>query len=429
MNNSAQPRFFYQFLGVHSLLIGLLPFFLPVFLWQHGIDLAALSILIGISGLCFAASLGLWQKWSCSWPLLRLVKITFVLELLLVACVGLLTSVPGAALFETVSVASGGSATGSQITNNQNGAAINQQLFAALCIGIANGVYNAFFWTTQRTLFLQQLSGNDSGKQYGNFQIFVTVVLKIGILAGGWLLESGGIVWLLALSAGISFAASSYFAQSVSGAKQQRSVLHQTQRVTLRESLSFSDTKGSRPVFMVDGFFLYLESHFWTLSLFFLVQEDYGRLGVAVVILALVFAALFYLIKNRIDQLAVEQVYRSAVYLYAFSWLLRFTLDDESAGPSLWIALIVITFFSSFFRLAMNKRFFDIARQTGQVRYLLIKSYLSQSWLGLGFLLLGVTIWCLPAAGIMMMHRDILQFIYLPAAALSLMYLRYLQDN
>lgn len=400
------PGYFYQFLGAHSLLIGLLPFFLPVYLWQHGLDLAGLSLLIGVSGLSFTAALGLWQKLARAWRLKHLVTLTFVLELLLLCTVGLLTTVPGAALF---------TAAGNDIAISTSAT-----VGAAVLLGICNGLYNAFFWTTQRTLFLQQLGRNDSGRQYGNFQIFVMVFLKVGILLGGLLLETGGFVWLLALSAGTSLVANLHLASRPTGQGQLVPPEHDGSTVTLCSSLGFKDARGSRPAFLVDGVFLYLESHFWTLTLFLVVREDFSRLGLAVVILALVFAALFYLIKNRIDQLATRQVYRAAVWLYLGSWLLRFTLDENSDGPSLWIALILITFFSSFFRLAFNKRFFDLAQQTGSQSYLLIKSYSSQFWLGLMFSVLGMALLVIPLP-----HDRLLQYLYLPAALLTAIYLRY----
>ncbi|ASJ71713.1 hypothetical protein [Granulosicoccus antarcticus] len=398
--------YFYQFLGAHSLLIGLLPFFLPVYLWQKGLDLAGLSLLVGVSGLSFAAALSLWQRMARRWPMKHLISLTFALEFLLIASVGLLTEVPGAALFTppdgTLSVTTA------------------QLCFAALVIGMANGFYNAFFWTSQRTLFLRQLGSNDTGRQYGNFQIFVTLILKIGILLGGTLLETGGLIWLLALSAGISLASSRHLATQPPG--QQPIVDPETlaKPVTILRSLAHKDGQGSRAVFLSDGIFLYLESHFWTLTLFLMVREDFSRLGIAVVVLALVFAALFYLVKNRIDQLDIARVYRAAVWLYLASWLLRFTLNTESEGASLWIALIFITFFSSFFRLAFNKRFFDVARTNGSMQYLLIKSYLSQIFLGLTFLILGAALLVIPIP-----HDLALQYLYVPAGLLSLIYLRY----
>lgn len=403
MNSQKKPLFFYQFLGAHSLLIGLLPFFLPVYLWKHGIGVPGLCLLIGASGLSFIACLRPWQHIWYQWKPQNLVTLTFALELLLVACVGWFSTIPGAALFNT--------AANSPLP-------VENILFAVFTIGIANGVYNAFFWTTQRSLFLQQLNNNDSGKQYGNFQIFVTVFLKIGILLGGLLLDFGGFLWLLALSAGTGFAATTYLSKTAYTAISDQKAI-----ISLRQSLQYKDSHGSQRVFAIDGLFLYLESHFWTLSLFLIVKQDFSRLGFAVVILALVFAVVFYLIKNRIDQLAAERVYTAAVWLYAGSWLLRFTLDSTSEGADYLIALVLITFCTSFFRLAFNKRFFDVARKTESVDYLLIKSYSSQAYIGLFFLMLGTSL-----AFTSFDHGQTLQYAYVVAAVISLTYLKF-RDN
>lgn len=403
MTTHKSPLFFYQFLGAHSLLIGLLPFFLPVYLWSHGLGIAGLCLLIGVSGLTFSLSLDLWQKFASRWALRKLINLTFWLEVLLVFIVGLLTTVPGASLFLQ--------------TSQPDNTAHAGLVLAAILIGMANGLYNAFFWTTQRTLFLQQLGNNDTGKRYGNFQIFVTVFLKTGILIGGFLLDKGGFVLLLAISAGFSLVSAQWLARSNS---DQQSLIKKKQPVSLYESVKFSDRHGSRPTFAIDGIFLYLESHFWTLSLFLVVQEDFSRLGIAVVVLALGFALLFLLIKNRIDQLAVERVFRVAVGLYAISWLLRFALDQESKDSALLVTLLVITFFSSFFRLAFNKRFFDVARTTSSVDYLLVKSYSSQAILGLFYLLLSMILFMAPIA-----TDKLMQSVYLFAALLSVVYLRY----
>ncbi|MFK8080094.1 MAG: hypothetical protein AB8B97_07415 [Granulosicoccus sp.] len=403
MSDKQSALHFYHFLGAHSLLIGLLPFFLPVYLWTHGLGLAGLSLLIGTSGLAFAASLGLWQRLSTRWPLRRLVTLTFILEICLVFAVGIFTTVPGMALYV--------------LPADPPPPAVNKLVIAAFTIGLFNGIYNAFFWTTQRTLFLQQLGQNDTGKRYGNFQIFVTLFLKLGIILGGFLLESGGFLWLLALSAGIGAASNLWLARP-----QHTSVaLHSLPaRISTRQSLSFTDNRGSRTTFAIDGIFLYLESHFWTLSLFLVVRQDFSKLGFAVVLLALGFALMFFIIKNRIDTLSIERLYRGAVLLYALSWLLRFTLTEESDGGGLLITLLVITFFSSFFRLAFNKRFFDVARHEGCVQYLLIKSYSSQWILGLFFLVMSGLLFLLPAQTLLT-----LQLSYLGAAVLSLVYLLY----
>jgi len=347
LDNQRQSLLFYQFLGSHSLLIGLLPFYLPVFLWGIGFNLAHITLLIGVSGLSFCGALFTWQYLSKAWSLQSLILLSFVLECALVA---------------TTNFA------------NTSGTAI-------IVLGTVNGLYNGFFWTTQRTLFLQLLGNNDTGKRYGNFQIFVTVFLKVGILIGGWLLDAGGLPWLLGLSVIIGGACSWWFYQ-----RAQRQPLHQSPHVGFIQALQYQDRHRSRAVFIADGFFLFLESHYWTLSLFMLANENFTRLGVIVVVLALFFGLMFYLIKNTIDTISVSRVYTAAVVLYAQSWVLRCFVSDELGAFLLLILLLVITFCSSFFRLAFNKRFFDIAQLNNGISYLVIKSYQSQFFLGCGFI-------------------------------------------
>lgn len=413
MDTHRSSLYFYQYLGTHSLLIGLLPFFLPVYLWTRGLPLAGLSLLIGVSGIAFAVSLRFWQRWAVIWPLRKLIALTFLLEVCLLVIVGIFTVIPGMVLFSSdlaTDVAPHAQASVGLIT-------------AIIGIGCLNGIYNAFFWTSQRALFIQQLGVNDAGKQYGNFQIFVTVFLQVGILLGGFLLENGGFVALLAISAGVS-AVSNLWLTNAHRAKAP--LLTDHARISSRQCLSFKDLRGSRPVFAIDGIFLYLESHFWTLSLFLVVKQDFTKLGIAVVLLAAGFAAMFYVIKNRIDTTPVDMIFKGTVLLYTLSWLLRFTLTDESHGYSLLVTLLFITFFSSFFRLTFNKRFFDVARnidthrQDGAVSYLLIKSYNSQWILGLFYIAMGVVLFSYNVSA-----QSFLQLTYLIAAALSLVYLLY----
>lgn len=384
MDNSRQPSLFYQFLGSHSLLIGFLPFYLPVYLWGKGYNLAQISLLIGLSGLSFCAALTLWQHLSRRLPLKTLLCITFALEILLVA--------------------------------SAFSAGLN--LAGLVFIAVANGLYNGFFWTTQRTLFLQLLGNNDSGKRYGNFQIFVTVFLKAGILIGGWLLDAGGLLWLLTLSAVVSGASCIWFYRRAS-----HDVLHTTPVISLKSALLFSDKRRSRPVFITDGFFLFLESHYWTLSLFMLADENYAKLGLIVVVLAIVFGVLFYLIKNTIDAYAVSVIFRLSVFLYALSWVARCYATDELGTQTLMLLLLVVTFCSSFFRLAFNKRFFDIAQSTSGVSYLLVKSYISQFYLGLGFCATAAMLWLVDVS-----TMQALTTIYWIAAIASFLYLFYRRE-
>ncbi|HCO60758.1 MAG TPA: hypothetical protein DIT58_11275 [Porticoccaceae bacterium] len=59
MSNTS--RYFYQFSALHALLIGLMPFFIPVLLWQHGGSLAELSLVIAATGAGFVLGLMGWE--------------------------------------------------------------------------------------------------------------------------------------------------------------------------------------------------------------------------------------------------------------------------------------------------------------------------------------------------------------------------------
>ena len=323
----------------------------------------------------------MWQRFSRTWPLSRLIGVTFILEIVLVV----------------------------------NLVAVPEHHGLLLILGVANGVYNAFFWTTQRTLFIELLGSNDSGRQYGNFQIFVGVTLKAGILLGGLLLDVGGLPWLLGLSTLIALAGLGWFWLKLPPASLQREA-----SIDLRRSLRRTDAVGSKPIFSIDGVFLFLESHFWTLSLFHLVGEDYSRLGLIVVVLAILFAVIFYYLKNSIDRFTGHALYTVSVALYSVSWLLRAFVNENM--PTVWLLslLLIITFCSSFFRLMFNKQFFDNARQADGLHYLLAKSYISQFWLGWSFLLLAILLWWQPIPDLRVLMAS-----YIGAALLAWVYLQF----
>ncbi len=343
-NNRSSAAVFYQYLGAHSLLIGLFPFYIPVWLWRQDFSLAAISLFVAISGGLFTVALTIWERLAKTHSTANMYAFSFVLEIALVgfATVGSFLELP-----------SGLFLTG---------------------LAVFNGLYNCFFWTTQRALFLQRATPSSSGKQYGNLQIVVTIALKIGILAGGLLLEYRGMLAVLGLSACLSLLVSMWFYRS-----EKHQLLDESYKpISLQESLKFNDKYGSRPVFLIDGLFLFLESHFWTLSLFVLSREDFTRFGVTVIALAVGFAILFYLAKNTIDRIAGVQLFRWAVVLYAAGWIIRPLLGGDAAVITTAVLLIVVTFCTSFFRLVFNKRFFDIATESTGQRYLLIKSYYTQ---------------------------------------------------
>ena len=396
---------------------------MPVYLWQLGLSLAGLCLLLGISGLAFSAALVTWQRLARTRALTRLVGLTFVLELVLITCVALAGPLLGA---DTPTPQGQGIRSGEPSRALGSASTIQAATLVALLVGAANGAYNAFYWTTQRALFAGLGTERDSGRRYGNLQIIVAGFLKVGILLGGFLLDTGGLHWILLLSAAVGLLGARALAADAGCLP-----LQDEPHLSVRRALAYRDAHGSARVFTIDGLFLYLESHFWTLSLFLLVREDHSRLGVVVVVLGIVFALLFLLIKNRIDRPgAADAVYRASVALYALSWLLRLAVD-EAAAASVTLALLVgVTFCSSLFRLAFNKRFFDIARHgasgtgadvpLGPVAYLIAKSHVSQLCMAALFLPLGVLVHASGTA-----DDILLGTLYLLAVPLSFAYLGY----
>ena len=117
-------------------------------------------------------------------------------------------------------------------------------------------------------------------------------------------------------------------------------------------------------------------------------------------------------------------MYLVATGLYALSWLLRAFTDDDLGRNSLLISLMIITFCSSFFRLAFNKRFFDLARSHNGTHYLLVKSYLSQCVLALSYGFLALILLSQNDTGVSSFAP-----MYIVAALLSLGYAFYRQPN
>lgn len=400
MKRLDKPLTFYTYLGSHSFLIGLLPFYLPVFLWGHGFQLSDVSLLIAATGVGFTLSLNYWQIAANTQSLRTILFLTFIFEFVLVS-----------ALLMWPSFADGGYLRLKIPT-----------YLGAIFLGLISGSYNAWFWTTQRTLFLDMTENTNTGRQYGNFQIFVTVFLKVGILIGGLLLDSDQGRWgLIGLTACVCVGMCFWYQVVL---RDERLPINQESKVSLLSSFRYRDGCRSFPVFIIDGIFLFLESHFWLLSLFLVVQEDFSSLGITVVALALFFAVTFWLLKNTIDSFTGNSVYIAATGLYALSWLIRSYVDADMSGSTVLISLMMITLCSSFFRLAFNKRFFDLARSHNGTHYLLIKSYLSQCVLAALFGLLALIL--INTSGTV---TSSFALIYLAAAVLSLGYAMYRQPQ
>lgn len=397
---------FFQFAGIHSFQIGILPFFIPVLLLQRGESIEGVALFIALTGLGFIFSLKIWESLYNKHGWRLIISTSFVVELLLVATL----------LF-------------------------SDNHWLLLPAALLNGAYNCFYWTTQRVLFSTMtasvtasvpgaktaeksadLTGKQTGRQFGNFQIVVVVLLKLGIILGAFLLEEDARGILLVISTVIALAAIIWFFQPVktrSFAITNNIMLVEAGRTTNRSLFRFNDTRNSAVVFYLDGIFLFLESYFWIISLFFIAKESIKELGIIIVLLTILLSVIFYLLKNRIDNLDPNTVYISAVVLYAVSWVLRSLLSPEVSDALVYPAILLIAFLTTFFRLSFNKRFFDNAKEHNPLEYLLAKSYLSQ---------MGIVIFYSGVALLASYFADVqasLSALYLILTPIALIYLVY----
>ncbi len=383
-------KFFYKFLSVHTILVGLFQILLPSFLWSKGISIANLAIFIAITSLGFIVALIMWEKIYHKYSFKKIIIISFIVQIIF------------------MSIIFSENSTKDLIFDESN------YLFLII-LAILNGVYNCFFWITQRALFFDTINTDNSGRRFGNFQIFVAVMLNINIIIGAVLLEKLGFYAVYIVSTSVAIIAILFYAKSGSVYVNH----HQNKPLKIKEIIFFKDKFGSKYVFFVDGLFLFLESYFWVISLFIISRESFLTLGTLIVSLAIILAVIFYLIKNIIDKYSRNIIYKVGVFMYLLSWLLRTQVEEGQELLNIFLLVITITFSTAFFRLAFNKRFFDIAKHTNNHSYLFIKSYQSQSFIALFFVTIAVI-----ASQVNSLHT-ILTGSYFMAAILSLSYLFY----
>ena len=224
----------------------------------------------------------------------------------------------------------------------------------------------------------QSQTDNETGKQFSNFQIVIVIFLKLGILLGGYFLEKQQTPWLLVISSLLSIAAYYGLCKHVNYDQSQLQPIDKEADIDWRQKL----------VFIIDGVFLFCESYFWVLTLFFITNNNVMDLGLLVVGLTVVLSIIFWGIKSTIDKLNQRYVFYSAVILYAFSWFLRGNVTNQTEHYLLFASVIVIAFLTTFFRLSFNKQFFDDANKQHPLAFIIKKSYLSQSGLIVFFALL-----------------------------------------
>ncbi len=384
-NLDAEFKHFYKFLGIHTFLVGLFPVLLPSFLWKMDIGIALLSLFISITGLGFICSLWLWERVHQNFSFKTIIIGSFLVQIAFMSSV--LTE--------------------------------KTWLFLPL-LALLNGAYNCFFWITQRALFFETIELHNSGRKFGNFQIFVAGMLNLSIVISAILLEKNGFIGVYILTTSISVIAILLYLIN----KNPSSIsikLKQHPPLSLSVIKNFKDQFRSRLIFLLDGLFLFLESYFWLVSLFIISHESFLTLSLWIVSLTAIFAVIFYLIKNTIDYLSKNLIYNIGVLLYSLSWVLRMQVNEEHTLINLFLLLIAITFSTSFFRLAFNKRFFDIAKITKEHQYLFLKSYWSQLFIALIFALIAFI------ATYITNFQTILHGSYFVAALLTLNYFFYKQ--
>ncbi len=350
INLTKELKFFYKFLSIHTILVGLFQVLLPSFLWSLGIGIVKLSMFIAITGLGFVISLIIWEWIYHKYSFQKIIIISFVVQIIFMSFV------------------------------------FNENSYLFI-LAILNGAYNCFFWISQRALFFDTINADNSGKRFGNFQIFVAIMLNISVIIGAVLLEKFGFSGVYVVSTLVAILAIVFYL------KKENSVSVNHNRsvpLKVKEIIFFNDKFGSKYVFFIDGLFLFLESYFWVVSLFIISRESFLTLGVLIVSLAGILAIIFYLIKNIIDKYSKNIIYKIGVLMYLLSWLLRTQIEAGQELLDMFFLVIIITFNTAFFRLAFNKRFFDIAKYSHNHSYLFIKSYQSQSFIAISFAIIAI---------------------------------------
>lgn len=331
----APASYFTLFSAIHSFVIGLLPFYLPILIWQQYQHLAPLTEFIAWTGVGFVMALWGWHQLFTRGYWRTLIVLSFVFELTLIYV----------ALFHVTS------------TN-------------LIILGLLNGLFNCSYWMLQRILFNSISGSNNTGRLFGNLQLILGLSLKLGILFGGYFMQTQPwVIFTLTLIVGVGFCA-----MTLSSLTIQSFVYQQSDHAQPKSALSLRD----KLVFLVDGPFLYLESYLWVVSIYHLTNSDTSQFSLTVIALSLALAVIFYFIKNTIDKQPQYRLYQVATLLYLGGWLLRGWISADWNGFAIGLGLLSIAFATALFRLYFNKRFYDKAKQQANYHYLISKSLYSQ---------------------------------------------------
>lgn len=385
-------RLLYTFLWLHSLLIWLFTFFLPVLLYKIGFSLSYISLFIALTWLSFVIFLYIWDIIRHKYWFKLLVYISFLFEILLIIIWFFL----------------------------------EKNLLFLLFLAIIYWWYNCFFWITKRILFVADLNIKEVGNKFWNIQVVSFILVKIGILIWSFLLEKDYFILLLFFAIITSIYWIFYFFTQ-KNIYESLDYFMKPKVLSIKEVFKFKDNLGSKVIFLLDWPFLFFESFFWLLSLFFIANSSYSELGIIVIILAVSFSVFFIFIKKQVDKISFRKLLMWAVILYFISWIFRAIIGNDITDVNMkYVIILFITFFTSFFRLVFNKQFFHTSKQLDTHKYMLIKSYYSQFSIFIVFSILSV---------ILFIYNDIstinsqLSSIYYIISIFSILYFLYKPIN
>lgn len=353
--NLSTANYFALFSASHSFIIGLLPFFLPVLIWQQTQSLSDLANFVSWTGAGYAITLVVWHKIFQKGHWKILVFASFITEACLIYCT----------LFY-----------------------LNEA--PLILLGLLNGVFNCCYWMLQRVLFNTISNNKNSGRLFGNLQLFLGFSLKLGILISGYLMVSNP--WLIfSLSSVISITFSYIAYKDVSAHQMVYTTPSQEIMGSHQSNFKVSISWKDKFIFIIDGPFLYLESYLWVLSIYLLTDGSNEAFSITVIAISLALGVIFFFVKNIIDKQEQQQFYQLTIVLYLLSWLARGFVDPQWNAFMISLVLLTIAFATALFRLYFNKRFYDRAKQHASYQYIYCKSLYSQISIGVFFAILAFT--------------------------------------
>lgn len=348
-------KLLYNFLWIHSVIMWMYTFFLPLLLLKMNFSLSEISLFISITWLSYFIFLYIWDILRIKFWLKLLIYLSFLLESLLII----------------------------------SWFALNDSILLLSITAFLYWWFNCFYWVTQRVLFISNIDKTNAWNSYWNVQIVSFLLIKLWVLIGSLLLENNSFVILLLSAVIINLSWIFYFSRMKID-KKFLDNFKEHKLLTFKEVIRFKDDLKSKFIFILDGPFLYLESFFWIITLFFITDENYRNLWLLVITLTFSFSLFFILLKKNVDKINPKKILYIWVGLYSLSWLLRWfitTIKDEYLS---YLLVLIIIFFTAFFRLIFNKQFFQTSKNTDTHKYLLIKSYYSQFSLFLFFWILSI---------------------------------------